>query len=151
MAEQTSKRTIVVGVDGSAGSDAAVRWCVAMAPLLGAHVVVVHALVPPVYLLPPTLNALWTLDEEIRSDLGEAVEKWSEPLTEGAVAHETRVVNGVPAEELMRIAAEVHADLLVVGRRGHGGFADLVLGSVPRTLSHQADVPLVIVPVASSG
>jgi nucleotide-binding universal stress UspA family protein len=55
----------------------------------------------------------------------------------------------MPAETLIRVARELSADLLVVGRRGHGGFAELLLGSVPHTLSHHADVPLVIVPVVS--
>lgn len=144
-----AKRTIVVGVDGSVGSDAAVRWCVPMAPLLDARVIAVLALTPPVYLVPPMLNAPAAHDDEIRSGLSDALEEWSAPLREGKVEYETRLVDGMPAETLMRVARELSADLLVVGRRGHGGFAELLLGSVPHTLSHHADVPLVIVPVVS--
>ncbi len=147
-----AKRTIVVGVDGSVGSDAAVRWCVATAPLLDAQVVVVHALPAPIHLVPPTVNAptAYGDDDAIRSGLTDTLKLWSVPLSEGNVEYETRLVDGGAAETLMRVATEVQADLLVVGRRGHGGFAELLLGSVPHTLSRHADLPVVIVPVASN-
>jgi nucleotide-binding universal stress UspA family protein len=51
---------------------------------------------------------------------------------------------------IMKVAADVEADLVVVGRRGHGGFSELLLGSVPHALSHHCDVPVVIVPVRTA-
>ena len=56
-------------------------------------------------------------------------------------------MEGMVADTLMKVAADVGADLVVVGRRGHGGFSELVLGSVSHTLNHPCDVPVVIVPV----
>ena len=59
---------------------------------------------------------------------------------------ETRVVEGVPAGTLMQIADDVDPLMIVVGRRGESGIAELVLGSVPRTLTHQSNRPVLVVP-----
>ena len=54
------------------------------------------------------------------------------------------LVEGPPASGLLEAARD--ADLLVVGSRGHGGFASLLLGSVSQQVSHHAPCPVVIVP-----
>jgi nucleotide-binding universal stress UspA family protein len=56
---------------------------------------------------------------------------------------EGRAVQGAPAQAL--IDATTPADLLVVGSRGHGGFADLLLGSVSQQCVHHATCPVVVV------
>ena len=53
-----------------------------------------------------------------------------------------RVFNGHPAEALLKAADE--ADILVVGNRGHGGFAEVLLGSVGQYLVHHANCPVLI-------
>jgi nucleotide-binding universal stress UspA family protein len=58
------------------------------------------------------------------------------------------VYEGRPADVLRRAASEPDVRLLVVGRRGHGELAGLVLGSVSHDLSHRSPKPLVIVPKA---
>ena len=66
----------------------------------------------------------------------------------GDAVHLTgRGVEGAAAKVLLEEAA--NADLLVVGRRGHGGFMGLLLGSVAQQLAHHAPCPLVIVPTES--
>jgi nucleotide-binding universal stress UspA family protein len=91
---------------------------------------------------PPT----YADEEGLRDRLTTAMEEWCEPLREAGIDYEARLVDGAPAETLMRVSEETKADLLIVGRRGHGGFAEMALGSVPHTLSHHAGVPVVIVP-----
>jgi nucleotide-binding universal stress UspA family protein len=55
---------------------------------------------------------------------------------------ESVVVTGQPAEVLTGLSAT--AQLVVVGTRGHGGFAGLLLGSVGQQLAHHADCPVLI-------
>jgi nucleotide-binding universal stress UspA family protein len=137
-------------MDGSTGSDAATRWCIEMAPLLDAKILAVHALPPLLFLVPPTPSgtAAYADEAAMRRGLGSALEDWCAPFRAGDIEYESRLVDGIAAETLMRIAEEVDADLIVVGRRGHGGFSEMILGSVPHSLSHHSDVPVVIVPSA---
>jgi len=145
-----TERTIVLGIDGSVGSDAAARWCVEMAPLLDAKVLAVHTLPPLMFLVPPTPRgaAAYADEDAMRRGLESALEEWCAPFRASGIEYESRLVDGLPAETLMRIAGVVHGDLVVVGRRGHGGFTEMVMGSVPHTLSHHCDVPVVIVPTS---
>ncbi|MFM8303619.1 MAG: universal stress protein, partial [Actinomycetota bacterium] len=65
---------------------------------------------------------------------------------EAGVPYRAELFEGSPVGAIIRIADEAGADLVVVGRRGHGGFVELVLGSVAHALAHHATVPVVIVP-----
>lgn len=136
---------IVVGVDGSEPSARAVEWCAKYAEGLGAEVVAVHVIEIPVYAAPmlplPTLTAEGR--EEIR-DL--TAREWCAALTKANVPHRVLLLDGTPAEALMRAADAEKADLVVTGTRGRGGFAELLLGSTSHSLSHHLDRPLLIVP-----
>ena len=60
--------------------------------------------------------------------------------------YEAVIAEGRPAEVLIRIADDVDATMIVVGRRGAGGFATLILGSVPHQLALHTPRPVVVVP-----
>lgn len=141
---------IVVGVDGSEGSERALRWCVDHAPALDAEVVAVHAFELPVTVLPdrgmPEL--LVENDTVLRERLEEQVTEWCEPLRAAGTPHRRLVLDGPPPRVLDDVATKEGAELIVVGRRGRGGFAELVLGSVSHQLSHHAHAPVVIIPAA---
>ena len=137
---------IVVGVDGSPASKAALSWALAEARLRGATLRAVHAWTvatpfaidaPPV-LLPSLMEAA---EKEAEQVLAEAV-----PEVAGEdprVVIERSVVEGPAAQRLLEAAAG--ADLLVLGSRGHGGFHGLLLGSVSQQCAHHAPCPVVIV------
>jgi nucleotide-binding universal stress UspA family protein len=142
----TSK--MVVGVDGSEASTRAVSWCAAHAPALASEVVVVHAIDFPVYpgvgmpYLPvPSMTAKQQADlhDDVAGD-------WCKPLTDAGVKFRVVLAEGVASWVILATAREEDADLIVTGRRGRGGFAELVLGSTSHALTHHADRPLVIVP-----
>lgn len=146
MSSRDPQRRIVLGLDGSAGAQRARDWCATYAPLLDAEVIGVHALNPAVFLpAPDTLAAPAVLDD-VRAGLREALEEWIAPLRAADVPCRTLLVDGSPAGALNNAADAEGADLIVVGRRGSGGFAGLLMGSVPHALSHHARRTLVVVP-----
>lgn len=143
--------TIVLGLDGSPGSSAALAWVIDHARALEADVVVVHSIdIPPLAAAPLLVGPPVLVTDELIEELRVEAERWCEPLRAAAVPYRVEVREGSPAGVLNAVADREHADVIVVGRRGHGGFLELVLGSVPHALAHSARVPLVIVPTAES-
>jgi nucleotide-binding universal stress UspA family protein len=137
---------IVVGIDGSDESKDALRWAIEEARLRSAEVVAVHAWEsPPTVMQPgpaPGFDYV-AVDPQVR----EAVERhaWAvveEVAGKGGVPVEPVAVEGPPASALVDAAQD--ADLLVVGSRGRGGFASLVLGSVSQQVAHHAPCPVLI-------
>lgn len=140
-------RTIVLGIDGSAGAQAALAWAVEYAPLVDAEVIVVHSMDVSMPVPAPTIDAApFVVDDALRTDMRGALHDWCTPLRDAGIAYRAELYEGNPVGAITRLAREAGADLIVVGRRGRGGFTELVLGSVPHALSHHAHVPVVIVP-----
>jgi nucleotide-binding universal stress UspA family protein len=138
---------IVVGVDGSESVDA-LQWAAAQAKLAHASLEVITAWEWPTYWgREPEGPPGWEPEEQARKMLSEVVESVLGPHHSLEVRHV--VVEGHPAPVL--IAAAEHADLLVVGSHGHGGFADMLLGSVSMHCVIQARCPVVVVHPRSAG
>lgn len=137
---------IVVGADGSPSSRAAFRWAVQQAELTGATVHAVIAWQYPVATGGYAWAPVAVLDS---TDLQEAAEKvLADEIGEVVGARsDVRVrpeaIEGSPAQVLL--SAAEGADLLVVGSRGHGGFAGALLGSVSQHCVHHAKCPVVII------
>jgi nucleotide-binding universal stress UspA family protein len=131
---------IVVGVDGSPASVDALKWAVRQAALTGAVVEAVTAWqFPATYGGYPILAGTdWRADAQAIQDI--AVK---EALGDEATALVRRVAQGHPVRVLIDIAAD--ADLLVVGSRGHGGFAGMLLGSVSEHVVAHAPCAVVVV------
>jgi nucleotide-binding universal stress UspA family protein len=138
---------IVVGVDGSPASRAALEWAVAEARLRHATLEVVHAWEFPAFVLTTYGGA--TLPVVAPEDLERAARELVARTVAGMAGAdpvlrlETTVVRGHPANTLVEAAKG--ADLLVVGSRGHGGFTGMLLGSVSNHVAHHATCPVVIV------
>ena len=145
---------IVVGVDGSEPSLAALRWAQHLATLSSTTVLVVAVWEPATAFglvgagwgaVPPDWDIEGTtrlaLDKSIVAALGD----------DGAHGVEARVEQGGPAQVLIELSAD--AQMLVVGSRGHGGFASLLLGSVSGACVEHARCPVLVVrePAAESG
>lgn len=138
---------IVVGVDGSETSERALAWCAEHARGLGAEVIAVHALEVPVYAWNLGVYAPPVYSEEDHERVRDTLrEKWCKPLTAAGVPFEAKVVDGYPATVIIEVTEREKADLVVTGRRGLGGFKEMMLGSTSHHLSHHLDRPLVIVP-----
>ena len=130
---------IVVGVDGSDSSLAALKWALEEARLRSGPVHVVTAWHYPVI----GDAAGKAEDHEAFGD--KARRAHADALRQASVAGvgvTGEVTEGHPAEVLLKAAAG--ADLLVVGSRGHGGFAGMLLGSVSSHAVHQAHCPVLV-------
>ncbi len=140
---------IVVGVDGSEGSKHALEWAARQAGYTGATLEVVIAWeYPATYGWVPVPPEDYGLGEYAEKALNEEIE--AVLGTETTVKVVRRVVQGHPAEAL--VAASEGAELLVVGSRGYGGFADALLGSVSTYAVHHAHGPVTVVrPPANAG
>jgi nucleotide-binding universal stress UspA family protein len=144
-AEQKMAHRIVVGVDGSPSSIAALRWAVQQAKLTGSTIDAVIAwefqLVATGFGWAPNKAFDDTEYTELAAKtLNEAVTHVNPPP---AVTVRQVVTEGIPAQVLLNAAKD--ADLLVVGNRGHGAFADALTGSVSVRCVHHASCPIVIV------
>jgi len=136
------ERRIVVGVDGSVPSKAALAWAVKQARLTGAAVEAVMAWEFPVtygYPVPvPSGIDYAGIAAEVVADAIAEVSSPGEP-----VKIRSMVAEGSPARVLLDASAG--AELLVVGSRGHGGFTEALLGSVGQHCVHHATCPVVVI------
>ncbi|MEU8238984.1 universal stress protein [Actinoplanes missouriensis] len=134
---------IVVGVDGSPSATDALRWAADQARLTGARLHAVTAWQLPVYYGWAPLD---TFDDDLAAAAGKVLSgAVREVLGDNAIDSEVveSVVAGHPAQVL--IDASARAALLVIGSRGHGAFAEALLGSVSHQCVQHAACPVVVV------
>jgi nucleotide-binding universal stress UspA family protein len=137
---------IVVGVDGSPSSREALRWAVRQARLTGGTVDAVIAWRIPMVLQSYGWAPVYVEEEgAFRDDAQKRIEAVISEEVEQADRKRVRIllVNDQPTHALLDAADG--ADLLVVGSRGHGSFADAVLGSVGQYCVHHAHCPVLII------
>jgi nucleotide-binding universal stress UspA family protein len=137
---------IVVGVDQSEGAKAALRFALEEAGLRQAKLRVVHAWQFGYIGAPGFEGSLPAVGGDL-AEFHEAAEAALDETLRGVVADgvaiERRVDQGAAASVLIEESRD--ADVLIVGSRGHGGFAQLLLGSVSQQCAQHAVCPVVIV------
>jgi nucleotide-binding universal stress UspA family protein len=138
-----AQKKILVGIDGSENSLRALRWALAEARVRGDAVELVHSwhfpyVADPSGMVPYPGVALEECGTAIIADALRAVADETHGVT-----ITTRVEQGAGAAPLIDASRE--ADLVVIGRRGHGGFLTLVMGSVAQQVAAHAHCPVVVV------
>ena len=140
---------IFVGVDGSDHSRLALAWALREAARQGMPLTVISVRPTPVR---PATDIYWAVPDLPVDTRGEEAELQALREFVNKIADETGetlpditvvMEKGDPAEELIKASRD--ADLLVVGSRGSGGFARLMLGSVSSKVMHHAACPVVVV------
>jgi nucleotide-binding universal stress UspA family protein len=142
------ERRIVVGVDGSAPSQAALAWAVKQAALTGAVVDAVIA-----WEVPANYSFLVQVPVDINyADI--AAQVVTDAIAEVSGPGEQVKIRSMPTEgspARVLLDASKGAELLVVGFRGHGGFTEALLGSVSQHCVHHATCPVVVIRHPATG
>jgi nucleotide-binding universal stress UspA family protein len=143
--EEETMGVIVVGVDGSEGSAIALDFAMKEAALRGSRLRLVSAWEIPASVLASVVAGK-EFYEEFRETAIRVARDAAELVNEQqpGVKHEEIVVEGQAAKVLLENSED--AELMVVGRRGHGSFREMLLGSISRQVVVHAKCPLVIVP-----
>lgn len=146
MTESTVRRGLIVGVDGSSSSNAAVEWAARDAALHGEPLTLVHVLMPPVTVTLPKvpLPAGFQQWQESagRTMLDEAAVIAVKAASPDAIAIERRMVSGRAIASLAELSRD--SRMVVVGRHGHGHLRHL-LGSVSSGVAHHALCPVAVI------
>lgn len=137
---ELTRRPVVVAVDGSDRNRSAVAWAAHEAAALGVGMTLVSAL--PDYVVPTPHFSAHTQDKEVLDMLADIRADIRDIVPEGSV--DTVAVAGDPVDVLLERGAA--AGLVVVGKRGLGGFARLIVGSTSIALAGRSPVPVAIVP-----
>lgn len=137
-----SSNQIVVGIDGSDTSKAALKWAARLAPSLGATI---HAIVaweyPVIFGLEGGIPSDWKPDENAKEILNASLEEvFGEHQPTGLRGS---ISQGHPTFVLLDASKE--AQMMVVGSRGLGGFTGLLLGSVSSACAEHAKCPVLVV------
>jgi nucleotide-binding universal stress UspA family protein len=149
--EPVVRQEIAIGIDGFPIGEPALAFAFEEASMRGARLRAVHVWSDPGATglggkTPLVYNPETVAAEHMRR-LNDALTIWRDKYPDVEV--DTEIVHGRPVRILAGVSAR--ADLLVVGTRGHGGFAGLLLGSVSHGLLHHAHCPLAVVPSAHTG
>ncbi|CAN5897814.1 universal stress protein [soil metagenome] len=132
--------TIVVGVDGSAHADTALRWALREAELTGAELYLVYA-----YGRRPARRSSPDEGRAMAEGMLESIVERNRDALDAVTwrSHAQSAGRGSPAAVLIDEAQQ--ADLIVVGNRGVGGFSELILGSTSYRLTSGTTTPVVVV------
>ncbi len=134
---------VLLATDGSPSAAEAARYAGQLAQLTGAQVIVLHAYPRvPAFLGEPNFSQL------IHDNLEEAdriVAPVVEQLVGAGVDASAEILEGPPAEAILAVAEHSGCDLVVLGTRGYGQLAGMLLGSVSQKVLANATTPVLVV------
>lgn len=135
-------RTILLPLDNSPCDETILMHIRGLARLMKSKLVLMHVADGFAARAQESLNL--EDSEEIRSDRAYLERRRAELAAEGfEVSAQLRA--GAPADEILTVAGEIHADLIAMSTHGHGPVKDLMLGSVASDVRHRTDIPVLLV------
>ena len=142
-------KRVLVGVDGSAAAEAALRWAAEAVGSRG-EVVAVHstgtALIGQAAASAATGLGMFPHQAGRKDDAKRAVEEWCAPLRTSGVKYRTVVSDAEPVRALLDSARREDADFIVIGHRNGSGFVHRLVQGLSDHLIDQAQRPVVVVP-----
>ncbi len=139
---------ILVPVDGSETSYAAVDKAVEIAKAFNSKVTVVQVLALDPYIAAEYITAAQTNDlvERARTAILKTLDEAKAKFAAAGIDAETQLLEGqVIYTEIVKAAESLNTDLIVIGSHGRTGFKKLFLGSVAQSILGQANVPVMVI------
>lgn len=138
-------KKILLPTDGSEHAEKTVQYAIELAKSVGASVDVVYAYQPAGSLRRRAAMLLEEYKKAMEEDAKEIVTEVAERLKAEGITVSAAVVEGPPAEAILRAIDELEPDMVVMGSRGAGGFANMLLGGVAEKVIHYSPKPVLIV------
>lgn len=138
-------KNIILATDGSKYSENAVEYAVELAKISEARISAIYVVDTGAFATIP-MDAAWeNMYELLKTEGNEATEKVEAEAKRSDVEVECFVVEGHPAEEILKLSENIPADLIVMGTLGKRGLDRFLLGSVAEKVSRTSKVPVMIV------
>ena len=141
-------KTILVPTDFSEYAERAFHWATSIAADWGAKIVLLHVGPTMSHLAFPEsiyLTDLKRMENDLLADAENRIQAFAAKKGASAVSVETRVVVGEPSREICQVAAEVDAELIVMGSHGRTGLSHILLGSVAERVVRHSSCPVLVV------
>jgi nucleotide-binding universal stress UspA family protein len=134
---------ILLATDGSPNAEGAVNYARDLALRDNAQVILVHAFPT----IPTYLGEPWSeqVIEKTVAHGKQVADRMAEQLREAGIDVRVEVLEGPPADAILRVAEIRKCDLIVMGNRGYGEVASLLLGSVSHRVVAHAHAPVLVV------
>jgi nucleotide-binding universal stress UspA family protein len=139
---------VLVGIDGSPFAEKALRCAVDIAKTYRSKLIIVHVVLRRFYAVAPSeagILATTVFVKEMETEGKEIINKAEAYVREQGVDYDCRLLQGVPAEEIVKLSQDEKADLVVLGSRGLSEVRAFLLGSVSDKVSHHTKCPTLIV------
>jgi len=140
-------KKILVAVDFSSVSAAALKTAVDLAGKIGAKVKAIHVLALQTAGLPKDADAVYLEDLRMQQMQGAKIqlEEFVEKHTRHATGVEAVILSGEPQSEVLRATEEPGVGMIVMGTHGRTGLRELLMGSVAENVLRRARIPVIMV------
>lgn len=149
-------KKILIAVDYDPSAEKVARAGYEMAMAMGAQVTLLHVIADPAYYSTVEYHPIMGftgfsdphIPEMVESELKNEAQRFlaQSKLHLGDGPIETMVAEGVFADTIQKVAEDIHADVIVMGRHGRKGLKKLLMGSVTEKVLHHSTIPLFIIP-----
>jgi nucleotide-binding universal stress UspA family protein len=139
---------ILVAVDGSPFAERALKYAIELTKKYSARLLIMHVVLRRFYAVTPSeagVLATTVFVKEMESEGRDLMSKAEAQAKNEGIQYETKLLQGVPAEEIIKTSESENVDLIVLGSRGLTEVRAFLLGSVSDKVSHHCKCPVLIV------